>query len=264
MKKFSLCGVAATALMLLTSCLGDNSGSSRNEWNDLLGVVSTSDKTYRQIVRTAAGDFYNEELESMGFNSGNCVLFSCSYDSSNPNNANDYANGYYYVTMTKTPAKVNSVSVNSIVADTTKLLDSNEIVLENPIAGTSIGYNFHPNIGGYMFLTSSFKGLTDQKNDWSMYFDMNQEPVEENGYNTYEFVLRAVKKEEGKTPSGTMANLNAFHVQHILTQLNEKEYGNNKDKFAICVKYLKSINEKDSTDLEWGYSSSFTFGTAKQ
>lgn len=263
MKKFNLCGVAAAALLLLSSCLGDDSGSSQQELNGVLGVVTTSSKTFKTIVRTAYGDLYNETIESLGFTPGNCIQFACKYDSSNPNNANDYANGYAYVTVTKRPENVNSVDVKMSAADTTQLLDKNEIALENPIAGTSVGYNFGV-LDGYMFLTSSFKGLTDQKNEWSMYFDMNQTPIVEGGYNTYVFTVRAVKKEEGKTPSGVMGNMNAFRTKSILNQLNAKEYGNKKDRFGIRIQYLKAINEKDSTDLQWATSLPFSYATSKQ
>lgn len=263
MKKFNLWGVAAAALALLTSCL-DGNGGTEQSFSGLLGVVTTSETTYKPVVRTVVGDLYNEEIETMGFGPGSCIQFSCKYDSNNPNNANDYVNQYTYVTVTGTPVAVDKVNVSMTSSDTTKLLNEQEIVIENPIANPSSGTTFHPNIGGYMFLTSSFKGLTDQKNEWSMSFDMNQKPIEENNTNTYVFVLRAVKTEEGKTPSIVQGQLNAFNVQTILNQLNRIEYGNSKEKFNIRIKYLKAINEKDSTDLEWGYSDYFSFSTAKE
>ena len=120
MKKFNLCGVAAAALMLLTSCLGDDAGSMKQNWSGLLGVVRTSDKNFKQIVRTSIGDVYNEEIINKGFALGDCIQFNCLYDSSNPNNANDYSNGYTYVTVTGEPALINKVNIEMIKADTTK------------------------------------------------------------------------------------------------------------------------------------------------
>lgn len=229
-----------------------------------MGVVRTSDKTFKPVVRTAIGDVYNEEISKQGFVPGDCIQFDCMYDSSNPNNANDYANGYSYVTVTGTAKQVNKVNVEMSKADTTKLMDANEIVLENPIAKTSLGMDFSPSIDGVIFLTSSYKGLSEQKNEWHMYYDMAQEPVKDRGNNVYTLFLRAVKVADGKTPSSIKADMNAFPAKHILENINTKEYGNGSDSFYIRVAYLKTINEKDSTDIEWGYSNTIGYKTYKK
>ncbi len=264
MKKFNLCGVAAAALMLLTSCLGDDAGSMKQNWSGLLGVVRTSDKNFKQIVRTSIGDVYNEEIINKGFALGDCIQFNCLYDSSNPNNANDYSNGYTYVTVTGEPALINKVNIEMIKADTTKLLSENEFVLENPIAKTSLGVDFAPSIDGVMFLTSSYKGLSEQKNEWHMYYDMAQQPVRERGYNTYTFFLRAEKVADGKTPSSLKGQLNAYPAKHILEHINSKEYSDGNKKFNIRIAYLKTINENDRTDLEWDYSTPIQFEASKK
>ncbi|MGM9759766.1 MAG: hypothetical protein ACI30I_06580 [Parabacteroides sp.] len=259
MKTWKFLGAAAAAMMMLSSCLGDSGGQS-SSFSNLLGVVTMDNKSFVNVVQTAAGTIYNPDITKMGFSAGDCIQVSFLYDSSNPNNANDYVNGYTYVTITGTPTSIDKGSVDYGVSDTTCLIGDQEIVLDNPIAGQSTGYDFYPNLGGYMFLSSSFEGLTGQKNAWYLKYDMNQTPeVYNNNYDLYTFVLRAVKKEEGKTPQATIAVTNAYNIQMVLERMNQKANSEGKDRFYIQFKYLKSV-EEDGT-LKWANSAPLTFQT---
>lgn len=258
MRKFSLCSLVAAFLVLLTSCLGDGNSSQTMSFSTV-GVVTLSSKTGKIIVRTSnAGDIYNEAF-GKSFVPGDCLQLNCSYDSSNPNNANDYANGYMYVTLTSEPVSVDKGTFRPTATDTTQLVDPNEFVLEDAIKGdNSVAY-----AGGYLFMTSTYQGLTNQQNEWQLYYDMNQKPLEQSGINTYTFVLRAVKKADGKSPKGLQGDLNAYQAKSVLDQLNSKEYANGKDRFRVRFRYLKSIGEKDST-LTWAYSKELDYPTTKE
>ena len=95
MKQWKFLGAAAAAMMMLSSCLGDTGGQT-SSFSNLLGVVTMDSKTFVNVVQTAAGVVYNPDITKMGFSAGDCLQLSFTYDSSNPNNANDYVNGYGY------------------------------------------------------------------------------------------------------------------------------------------------------------------------
>ena len=260
MKQWKFLGAAAAAMMMLSSCLG-NTGGQTSSFSNLLGVVTMDSKTFVNVVQTAAGVVYNPDITKMGFSAGDCLQLSFTYDSSNPNNANDYVNGYTYVTVTGTPTSIDKGTVEYGVTDTTALM-TNEIAVVNPIAGTSTGYDYYPSLGGYMFLTSSFEGLTGQKNAWFMKYDMNQTPeVYNNNFDLYTIVLRAVKQEEGKTPAATIGTTIAYNLQMVLDRMNKKAQSDTKDRFYVRFKYLKSI-ESDGT-LKWEYSAPLTLQTVE-
>ena len=241
MKQWKFLGAAAAAMMMLSSCLGDTGGQT-SSFSNLLGVVTMDSKTFVNVVQTAAGVVYNPDITKMGFSAGDCLQLSFTYDSG-------------------TPTSIDKGTVEYGVTDTTALM-TNEIAVVNPIAGTSTGYDYYPSLGGYMFLTSSFEGLTGQKNAWFMKYDMNQTPeVYNNNFDLYTIVLRAVKQEEGKTPAATIGTTIAYNLQMVLDRMNKKAQSDTKDRFYVRFKYLKSI-ESDGT-LKWEYSAPLTLQTVE-
>lgn len=251
MKKLKLFGVAAAAaVMMLTSCLG---GDNKIEQSiQSVGVVKYDSKTMKPVVATAYGvNVYNPQFTTLGFTPGDCVQFLSEYDSSNPENANDAVNGYTFVTLIKAVA-VDKINVKTSMTDTTKVLE-NEVVLSRAISNTAPLYAA-ADLDGYMFLTSSFKGLTDQKNRWEMYFDSNQAPVKKSlgseQINVYSLYLRAVKVDDGKTPSIDNGVTNAYYISSILSMLRSRESMEDNKNFGIQIHYVSKIDEKDSS-LVW-------------
>lgn len=245
MKQFKfLAGAAASILLLFTSCLGDT--STTQDYQYLPGVV-TGGTFSRTIVETQVGRVYSEQLNGL-FNDGDCMLISFQYDSDDPNNANEKENGYSYVKLLASPTPIDPWNAHSIEADTSKLMDEAEIPLLTAVS--SFAYT-----GKHFFLTSGFSGLTDQKNDWFLYFDPEQEPVQQDGKNVYTFVMRAIKRIDGKTPSGNQGSTNAFKVGDIVERINVKEQGNSD--FAFTFLYLEKI--EDNGDLTWKNSEQVLF-----
>ena len=127
MKKRGFLGmVVASALLLLTSCLGDS--NNQQTLSSIPGVISTS-KDYKTIIKTAAGAaIYSPSLETAGYLPGQCVLASFTIDFDAAENANAASNGYYYATMNAVPDNVDRWYANPIMGDTTKLLDKEQAV----------------------------------------------------------------------------------------------------------------------------------------
>lgn len=239
MKKFKVWSIAAGgALLLLTSCLGETS----NTGSFTRVPAVTRLKTASVLADSNVGTVYSPDIMSMGYYGDDPILISFSYDMGSPENANAEQNGYTYVTLTEKPITVDKGIVSPMIGDTTVLLER-EIALHSGVATINDYTYFAPYLNGYMFLTSVFEGLTDQKNYWYMNYDVNQEPDTDNGVNVYSLYLRAQKYEDGKTPSGDQAEMRAYDVKYFFQTINQREKSAGKTSFRVKVNYIESINE---------------------
>lgn len=240
---------AALAALMLTSCLGDS--NNEGSLSHMPGVTRLT--TTGVVVDTPAGTVYTPDFLTMGYyGEGDCMFVSFSYDLGTPENANSATQGYTYINLTEKPTPVNRFYTDMSATDTTTLLP-NEMALEYAIGSYDATY-FAANLNGYMFLTSTFTGLTNQKNRWHLFFDYSQEPVVNDSKNMYTLFLRATITDEGTTPSGTAHESNAYDVSAAISSMQQRERTLGNKTFLINVRYLKKIDKDDPTKLEWSDS----------
>ncbi|WP_102408139.1 hypothetical protein [Parabacteroides bouchesdurhonensis] len=245
MKKRGILGIAAaSALLLLTSCLGDS--NNEQTLSAIPGVVSVS-KDYKTIVETAAGvNIYSPNLDLAGYTSGDCVLASFTINFDDAQNANAATNGYYYVALNATPEKVDKWYVNPTIGDTTKLMDK-----EQPVASpidTRYGGAY---LKGILFLYSDFSFLNKQETRWTLSYDANQVPTTENGKQIYSIFLRASVITEGSAPTKSEVVVNAFEAKTMIDLFNSQQKSLGNKEYYVTINYVKEINKDDPTKFTW-------------
>ncbi len=236
MKQFKfLAGATASILLLFTSCLGDT--NSTRDYHNVPAMASSSSFT-KTIIESSIGKIYSESLNGM-YSDEDCMLVSFQYDSSDPNNVNEAENGYSYVKLLAMPTSVDKGYAEIAKTDTSALIDEKEIALTLGSYAGAGGY-----AGKYLFLYSVFKGMTDQKNRWYLFYDEQQTPRKESDVNIYTLFIRAVEADPGKTPAINNEKMNAFRVANIIDEINSKERGNTV--FGLDIQYISEINEETS------------------
>jgi hypothetical protein len=260
MRKLFFGGLTAVTLLALPSCLG--SGSNQQTWSTLCGVValstsSVSSSTLNTVLECGAFEpykFYSPQLSSLTYSPGDCVVFGCSVDMSAAENANAGTTGIVQGSLNS----INQVTKYDCLAekpDTTALVPG-EAVVANPI-DANYGWQISGNI---LFLFTDFSASTNQKTNWTLYFDPQAEPTIDNStnQNVYTFYLRAnVTSPDSSTSPTGQAILNAFNTTQLFSYIYNKEGASKNFSFKIC--YLKKINDDGS--LDWEYSDTQTWHT---
>ena len=93
----------------------------------------------------------------------------------------------------------------------------------------------------------------DQKNSYTLYWDRSKEPTMVDNVPTYDLFLR-VAKVAGRSRSAAYhpaGEVRAFNVKSVLESVNSAQANKDSKSFNRRVNYLNTINEKDSTDLNW-------------
>lgn len=255
MKMFKLWSVMAImAVTLLTSCLGDSNTTA--EYRDIPAVLRRL-SNYRLVADTNMGTVYSPNLEAValttGVDEGDCILVSFIYDTKTE--GNDYTsvstNGYSVVTL-EGMSKV-SQSFASMSTDTTKLEYSSEFVLTSAIASLYSNYLAYIN-EEYLFITSKFSGLKDQKSKFQLYLDPYQTSTTDSSVegNVYKAYLRAYVEEEGTSPKGDYYQINAFNVKNQLYEINRREENLGKEYYTLKIYYVSKIEgEGEEAELTW-------------
>ena len=236
--------VMAAAALMLTSCLGD-SDSSYSASTFAVGTTVSG----LSVLNSGYGVLYSSSIAS-SIVSGVCYMTSFEVDLGSAANENYSSNGYYVATITSL-SEVEKGSMSYVATDTTQLLE-NEIPIS--YAGYSSSYGTY--IGGYLFFGSTFTGLNNQVNDYTLYWDRtssSSDPVyDDDDVPTYNLFLRAVKSSDGTGESQiSTQEFRGYPASSILSYVADEEDSNGNDTFNLKVNYLSYINESDSTDLTW-------------
>lgn len=247
MKKINLyCMAVVSVLVLLTSCLGD-SGNSNQQAYGQFAVARMDSKSFKTVlVVNGYGALYSPTAE-LQITAGNCYSIDYDLDFSSPENANAATNGYYVAAITNIH-ELDKGSAIPQISDTTALMENEQTI--NELGVMMGGY-----IDGYLLVATKSNQLKKQQTQWSLYYDMSQEAKQNsNGERYYDMFVRAVKRVdgEGTTPTETL-DYRVYEVKRFIEHCLEKEKADNKTKVNFKINYLKSINEKDSTDLKWEY-----------
>lgn len=244
MKKINLyCMAVVAVLMLLTSCLGD-SGNRKESRNTQFAVARTDSKTFKTVLYVNGAIIYSPAAE-LQVTPGNCYTVDYEIDFNSPENANAATNGYYIATI----GNINELDKGSAIpqiTDTTALMENEQVI-------NDLGVVFGGYIDGYMLIAAKLNQLKSQQTQWNLYYDMSQEVKENsNGERYYDMFVRAIKRVdgEGSTPSETLV-YRVYEVKRFIEECLKKEKEAGKPRCIFRINYLKSINEKDSTDLKW-------------
>ncbi len=231
-----------TAVTLLTSCLGD---SDNTVTQTLPGVFRYHNG--RTVVETIMGKLYSPELETkyIGYSEGDCCIINFEYNSSAPENENEAANGYSYVS---------NIAIGAVPAGDVSFTTDTATMLPKEIALLEGGYNmayygYFAYLSGSMILTSTYNQLTDQKTRFELFFDPAQTPTPATdqygkGYSIY---LRATVVSDGKTPSTEVMVPYGYNIKYFIDTIYAREQGN--EIFHLKLYYVSKINS-DNT-LVW-------------
>lgn len=245
MKKINLyCMAVVAVLVLLTSCLGD-SGNRNESRNGQFAVARTDSKTFKTVLDVNYyGAIYSPAAE-LQVTPGNCYAVDYEIDFSSPENANAATNGYYVATIGNIQ-ELDKGSAIPQITDTTALMENEQVI--NDLGVMIGGY-----IDGYMLIAAKLNQLKSQQTQWNLYYDMSQE-VKQNssGERYYDMFVRVIKRVdgEGTTPSETL-EYRVYEIKRFVDECLRKEKEAGKTECIFRINYLKSINEKDSTDLKW-------------
>lgn len=249
MKKLKVLGLAAIAagMFSLTSCLNGDGNKISNTGYAIIDYSST----FRKLVYTPHGPLYIQNIsDDLSYEAGNCVIVQYQVDMDSEANKNASANGFYIATGVATsPLGMGNVSFSPV--DSTVLDD--ELLMK----GAECGLMMSPNYQRILSLPKFENLLTDQKNEYRLFFDPNQEPTTVNSMErVYTLYLRSQKLEDGKAPSVTGgSDIYTFDAGMLYSMLKSRESG--KEAAYCQVKYPTGFNA-DSTKIDsWGTSSVF-------
>lgn len=241
-----LCAAAIASIALLfTSCLGDTDNS--GTFSNLPGVARFSSGII--IVDTQWGPIHASEFD-LSLYEGDCVLVSFNWNLDSDINNNYQNRGYVEVSLLSSPTAINKVSADRYLGDTTNPL-TNEIAVTRGMSSAAY-------VNGCFFVTSHYEGMTKQTNSWKLSIDESQKPTVKDGINIYTFYLRAIREENGVSPSGEFVDINAFDIKYIIDAINDNEKTSNSSQyFGINLKYASKI-EKDMM-VEWSTTDNYYF-----
>ena len=249
MKKRGILATAiCSALVLLTSCLGETTNSQR--LSGMPGVVYTSDALsgYKTLVDIGSFPIYSATIDGQ-FSPGDCVVTSFEVDYSSAENATASTQGYYNVSFSACEKidKDNFRSL-SLPTDTTMMLTG-----ELPINNSVEGMYMHSYVRGHQFLWPSINLMKDQTAKMQLYVDMSKVEAcdEEEGLNCYSMFLRAVEYHQATDDDKTLTLMPcAFNVQAYIDRVNSIEKNEGNDYYLIRVYFVKEF--KDDKPV-WDY-----------
>jgi len=254
MKQIKFVGaVVAAFLLLLTSCLGETSNS--GELYGVPGKVRISGA--KVLIDTYQGTLYTTQLSIAEYYGGEWLYVSFSYDMDSEENANADANGYLYVTLLQNPTTIPDGQI-AYYSDTTKVMNDSEIALTEG-AYNILYYQYFCYIDGDLMITSEYKALTDQRMNFYLYYDSNQEPYVSEGRNTYTFYVRGEKRgEDGKTPTVTYQMPYYYDVRTIMNSIETREKNAGNKSYNLDFRYIDEIDE-ETGEISWKSSSSMIY-----
>lgn len=198
-------GVAAAALLLLTSCLGDNNSTA--SFNMVPAVVKFDMAAMKNLADSNAGTVYAKEFEK--YSDSDCLILNFSYDSQN-----QVSDKYFTVTLTSEPTKIDKGLVHPVMTDTATLKKDEVALLSsvetNPPYNPILAY-----LNGYLFLPSGISMPEKQQTNWELSYDLQTAAVEENGKRVYSLFLRAtisVPDEKGEAKNTLIPN--AYYMKN--------------------------------------------------
>ncbi|MDR0537697.1 MAG: hypothetical protein LBH04_06615 [Tannerellaceae bacterium] len=237
-KNLFLSGLAVCLLLTLVSCLGESSNVSTFT---SVGIVRFNEKTGRLAIESPDCSpyyFTPQNTNLADFSIDDCVRFLCTVDlSSAENSADSLEKRKSYMGTLSNIEHVNRYEWSGYMTDTTKLLPNEQKIA---YAFEEGGYLF---LSGTMFLLSDITMLTDQRNDWILYSDIEAEPETDKNtsYNIYSFFLRSTIKLEGIKPEKNLAILNAYKIDYIWDRIQSREKADSKKAFIMRFNYIKDI-----------------------
>lgn len=250
MKKLKVLGLAAIAagMFSLTSCL--NGGGNSQTVPPTLAIVDYS-STFRVLLYPAGFSpvYISTVANDTKYKAGDCVITTFSIDYDSADNANATANGFWVAAGTaSSPLPECDLSFSDL--DSTAL--DNELLM----SGVGSGMLFSNNYKRIAFLPMFASALTEQKNDYQITMDYNQEPETVNGTDrVYTVCIRAQKVNEGKAP--TVSNMQDAIVADgasFYNMLKGKESAAGKKIVSYRVKYPLTFNSDSTKIATWGYS----------
>ena len=248
MKKLKVLGLAAIAagMFSLTSCL--DGGGNRIDRSGLAIIDYSS--TFRKLVYSPDGPLYIQSIaDDLKYEAGDCVLAQYAIDLDSEANNSAGTNGFYVATgAASTPFPEYDLRFSA--SDSTAL--DNELLL----SGSESGLLFSNNYKRIVFIPTFASALTEQKNDYQITMDYDQEPGTVDGIDpVYTVCLRAQKVEEGKAP--TLSNVQDIFVSEgnsFYNMLKSKESAAGKKVVSYRVKYPLTFNSDSTKIATWGYS----------
>lgn len=248
-KRGFLATAVCSAMVLLTSCLGETTNSQR--LSGMPGVVYVGDALSGSKTLVDIGTFpiYSATLDKGDLLPGDCVVTGFEVDYSSAENATATTQGYYNVSFSSCE-KIDKSNMRtmSLPADTTTILTG-----ELPVNNSVEGMYMHSYIRGYQFLWPSINLQKNQTAEMQLYVDMNNiEPSgEEEGLNCYSVFLRAVEVNKATDDDKTLTLMPwAFNIQAYVDRVNYLEKSEENDYYLIRVYYVKEI--KDNKPV-WDY-----------
>lgn len=269
MKKLSLMGMATVAagLVLLTSCLkGDNKYAGSD-----YGVVSSSSSLFTSVVYPAysrgvpypAPLYIKTIADDPSIPENACIQFTYQVDMENGANSNATvsANGFYTGTTTGYRI-VESKPLGYTTTDTTRAMP-NELTFTE-VQGLGLVFYKKMLVVG----TKPSKLLTDQKNNYDLYFNPSQTPSVEspNGggsVRVYTMFLRAAKVQDGKAPV-LDAEDRAFDISYFYDNIKNVESAKDEKSINFKIMYPTELSTDSLTVKKWNSTAVMTVQIVKE
>ncbi|GHT34056.1 hypothetical protein AGMMS49574_20860 [Bacteroidia bacterium] len=248
MKRLVLGGLLTACVLVLPSCLGDG-GSNTRTLSNIPGVVRFDLKSMKTLVDAAEAlplGLYSPDVEARGFDNGDCVLISFSVDFNSAENVNAQTTGYLNIALSSI-LPVDQFPCDAHMRDTSVLLDNKTEQAISYAIDSYLGYRL---VNDKLFLFSDIDQLTDQKNNWILYYDPKLEAEKDGqGKRIYSLFLRAQIRVEGTKPNNPYAVPNAFNAGYFFEQVNAKELSAGSKIAYIKINHINKITrtEQDTT-----------------
>lgn len=251
MKKLKVLSMAAVAagVVLLTSCLGSGNNESSGS---LFGIVDASQTTFQKLVYQH-GDYplyFSEIAKDLNISAGNCLLVGYKVNFDSPDNADVAKNGFYVASYAGATV-LDEGSTYASLQDTSRTL-SKELLLTDVSFLSAVIKS--PNYEKVMLATAMENMLTDQKNNYTLSWNMG-EPAVVDGNRVYTLYLRCEKRETGKAPTLTPGgDARAFDLRSFMTPARYAEKAAKKETVNLRIAYAKSFNSDSTKIATWGMS----------
>ncbi|MDR1356073.1 MAG: hypothetical protein LBJ58_00190 [Tannerellaceae bacterium] len=182
--------------------------------------------------------FYDPQLEKLGFSDGDCVIFSYNVNFSDEINSDYQTTGIVQGTISQVSLIDQWPCTPYILHDSTTLIEN-----EQPVAYaiSTSGPSFY--FSEKLFLTSDFKHETEQKTSWNLYYDPDLPTEEVEGKTVYSFFLRAVMRDEGKSPTINGGVINVYNAGNFFKETSRIEKGKGKSEVYFIINHIKEIKE---------------------
>ena len=262
MKKLFLGSLLAVCTLLMTSCLD---GGNNETQNFAYGIIDYSEKTLKPIIYSTHGPFYSAQIEKSFFEGkldrGDCCYFHYILNMDIPENSSESTsvNEYYTVTVDDY-FDIPQGRLSSSLQDTTIIAP--EEMLVSLIDSDNSGFlATKKDIQMLLIATIHEDYDKNQEQEFSLSYDVDQEPELVNGENVYNLYLRVVKTKEGeKSLSSKQGFINAFNITQFLNTMKYK----GEKKVNVRVNCIESLNEEKTEIADWVSSNVLTYTFPKE